>query len=207
MELKHGSDLMPVKISLVEENQELRASFVTLLKGAPGLCCVGSHANAEEALQRIPAERPDVVLMDVNLRGMGGIECMTRLKSRLPKLRVLMLARHEHTDAGFDSLRAGASGYLLKHAPSAELIEAIEQAHAGGALMTMQIARKIMDYIRESRTPIADKLTPCEHTIIGLIAKGYTYAEIAGSLSLNVADVRQHIHLVYQKLQHATVDR
>ena len=204
MELKHRSDAMPVKISLVEENQELRASFVTLLKGAPGLCCVGSHANAEEALRRIPAERPDVVLMDVNLRGMTGIECMTRLRNKLPELRVLMLARREHTDGGLDSLCAGAIGYLLKHAPSAELIEAIEQAHAGGALMTMQIARKIMDYLRESPLSTAQKLTGREQAIVTLIAKGYSYAEIAESLHIGVVSVREHIQFVYQKLQKVT---
>jgi DNA-binding NarL/FixJ family response regulator len=197
---------MAVRISLVEENQELRTSFVTLLKGAPGLCCVGSHANAEEALQRIPAERPDVVLMDVNLRGMGGIECMTRLKTHLPELSVLMLARHEHADMGFDSLCAGASGYLLKHAPSAELIEAIEQAHAGGALMTMQIARKVLDYARTTRHSAADKLTPREHTIIGFIAKGYSYDEISEVIDISVVAVRQHLRAVYAKLQNARVD-
>jgi len=203
MELKDRLDAMPVRISLVEENQELRASFVTLLKGAPGLCCVGSHGNAAEALQRIPAERPDVVLIDVNLRGIGGIECMTRLKTQLPELSVLMLARHEHADGGFESLCAGASGYLLKHAPSTELIEAIEQAHAGGALMTMQIARKVLDYLRESRKSSAE-LTSREYTIIGLIAKGYTYAEIADTLSITVIAVRQSIRSIYKKLQNAT---
>jgi DNA-binding NarL/FixJ family response regulator len=206
MELEHRLDFMAVRISLVEENQELRASFVTLLKGAPGLCCVGSHGNAEEALQRIPVERPDVVLMDSNLRGMGGIECMTRLKARLPELPVLMLARHEHTDAGFDSLCAGASGYLLKHAPPAELIEAIEQAHAGGALMTMQIARKVIDCLRESRKSRSE-LTAREQEIIGLIAKGYSYAEIAESLGVSIVTVRRHLHTVYKKLQRIGVSR
>jgi len=207
MDLKHRMDVMPVRISLVEENQELRASFVTLLKGAPGLCCVGSHGNATEALQRIPSERPDVVLMDVNLRGMGGIECMTRLKSQLPELRVLMLARHEHTDGGFESLCAGASGYLLKHAPSAELIEAIEQAHAGGALMTMQIARKVLDYLRDARKSITREVTSREYSIIGLIAKGYSYAEIGETLDISVVAVRQHLRAVYKKLQNAGVGR
>jgi DNA-binding NarL/FixJ family response regulator len=197
---------MQVRISVIEENQELRASFVTLLKGAPGFCCVGSHANAEEALQRIPAERPDVVLMDINLRGMGGINCMTRLKTRLPHLRVLILAGHEQNDGGFESLCAGASGYLLKHAPSAELIRAIEHAHAGGALMTMQIARKVMYYFREN-SATAEDFTAREHAIIGLIAKGYSYEEIGESLRIDVIAVRQHLREVYQKLQNAIARR
>jgi DNA-binding NarL/FixJ family response regulator len=197
---------MPVRISLVEENQELRTSFVTLLKAAPGMCCVGSHGNAEEALQRIPEERPDVVLMDGNLRGIGGIECMTRLKTRLPELRVLMLARHEHTDLGFDSLCAGASAYLPKHASPAELIEAIEQAHAGGALMSMRIARKVIDCLRESSNSPTARLTQREQEIIGLIAKGYTHAEIGESLGIGVVTVRRHLHGVYRKLQNGSAN-
>jgi DNA-binding NarL/FixJ family response regulator len=132
---------------------------------------------------------------------------MTRLKAQLPELRVLMLARHEHTDAGFDSLCAGASGYLLKHTPSTELIEAIEQAHAGGALMTMQIARKVIDFSREARPSAASILSAREHAIIGLIAKGYSYSEIGESLGISVMSVRQQIHQVYKKLQKTTAVR
>src|SRR5262245_46462567 len=123
---------MAVTVSLVEDHDGARASFATMLNGAPGLRCVGAYASAEEALQEIPRACPDVVLMDINLPGMGGIECVSRLKARLPDLQVLMLSRHEQGDLIFDSIRAGASGYLLKSTPPAELISAIEQIHAGG---------------------------------------------------------------------------
>ena len=176
---------MAVRISVVEENDELRASLVALLKGAPGLHCVGSHGNAREALQKIPLEYPDVVLMDVHLQDISGVECMTRLKSRVPGLRILMLARYEHSDAGFDSIRAGASGYLLKHAPAGEMIEAIEHVHAGGATMTMRIARKVIDHVCKKGKSKGLKLTSREQEIIELIGKGYSHKEIGEMLGIS----------------------
>ena len=103
----------------------------------PGLRCVGAHANAQDALRNIPAEKPDVVLMDINLPGMNGIQCVARLKDRLPKTQVLMLTTYDESDLIFDSLRAGANGYLLKNMPREELVQAVEQVHAGGAPMSL----------------------------------------------------------------------
>ena len=124
---------MSIAISIVEDQDEMRASLVEWLANARGLRCVGAHANAQAALRNIPIEKPDVVLMDINLPGMNGIQCVAKLKERLPKTQVLMLTTYDESDLIFDSLRAGANGYLLKNMPRAELVQAVEQVHSGGA--------------------------------------------------------------------------
>ncbi|HEY5345803.1 MAG TPA: response regulator transcription factor, partial [Verrucomicrobiae bacterium] len=136
---------MSIAISIVEDQHDMRESLVEWLGGAPGLRCVGAHASAEEALRDIPGENPDVVLMDINLPNMNGIQCVSRLKERLPKTQVLMLTTYDEGDMIFDSLRAGANGYLLKNMPRKELVEAVQQVHAGGAPMSLHIARKVIN--------------------------------------------------------------
>src|SRR5581483_5608432 len=140
---------MQIKVAIVEDDRGTRESLRELLQRAPGFSCVGAHASGEEAVERIPDETPDVVLMDINLPQMNGIECVARLKSRLSKLQVLMLTTYEEADLIFDSLRNGASGYLLKNMPPGELIQAVEQVHAGGAPMSMQIARKVVNHFQQ----------------------------------------------------------
>src|SRR5207247_5301929 len=139
-----------------EDSRGTRESLTELLERAPGLRCVGAHASGEQALQSIPTESPDVVLMDINLPGMSGIECVARLKERLPKLQVLMLTTYEESDLIFDSLRKGASGYLLKNMPPAELVQAVEQVHSGGAPMSMQIARKVVNHFQQIKQPSSE---------------------------------------------------
>ena len=124
---------MTIAISIVEDQRDMRESLVEWLNNAPGLRCVGAHASAEEALRDIPGEQPDVVLMDINLTGMNGIQCVGRLKQMLPRIQVLMLTTYDESDLIFDSLRSGANGYLLKNMPRAELVAAVEQVPAGGA--------------------------------------------------------------------------
>jgi DNA-binding NarL/FixJ family response regulator len=193
---------MPIKVSIVEDSRGTRESLTELLGRAPGLCCVGGHANGEEALRAIPAENPDVVLMDINLPGMSGIECVAHLKERLPRLQVLMLTTYEESDLIFDSLRNGASGYLLKNMPPAELIQAVEQVHSGGAPMSMQIARKVVNHFQKIKQPASevDRLTKREQEILALLAKGYLYKEIADHLGITLSTVRAHLHTVYEKL-------
>jgi DNA-binding NarL/FixJ family response regulator len=180
----------------------MRHSLVEWLDHAPGLRCVGSHASAREALQQIPAENPDVVLMDINLNGMSGIECVARLRDQLPKVQVLMLTTYEDGDLIFDSLRAGANGYLLKNMPREELVKAVEQVHAGGAPMSLQIARKVINHFhRDTRAASElEQLTARELEILRLLAKGYMYKEIADQLAISMSTVRTHVSAIYDKL-------
>lgn len=193
---------MRIRVSIVEDNRGTRESLAELLGRAPTLRFVTAHANGEEALRQIPADAPDVVLMDINLPKMNGIECVLQLKRQAPKTQVLMLTTYEEGDLIFDSLRNGASGYLLKNLPPAELIQAIEQVHAGGAPMSMQIARKVVSHFQQIKMPQSEmeKLTKREQEILALLAKGYLYKEIADQLGITLSTVRAHLHTVYEKL-------
>jgi DNA-binding NarL/FixJ family response regulator len=193
---------MSIKISIVEDQPEMRESLVAWISDAPGLRCVGAHATGEEALKKIPEENPDVVLMDINLTGMNGIQCVSRLKESLPKTQVLMLTTYDEGDMIFDSLRAGANGYLLKNMPQADLVEAVQQVHAGGAPMSLQIARKVISHFHQSKkpNPEVEQLTGRELEILKLLAKGYMYKEIADQLSITMSTVRSHVCAVYEKL-------
>jgi DNA-binding NarL/FixJ family response regulator len=193
---------MSIAIAIVEDQREMRESLVEWLGSAPGLRCVGAHATAEEALRRIPDEHPEVVLMDINLTGMNGIECVTRLREKLPQIQVLMLTTYDNGDLIFDSLRAGASGYLLKNMPRDELVQALQQLRAGGAPMSLQIARKVINYFHESTKPAESlrQLTGRESEILKLLAKGFLYKEIAEQLGVSMSTVRTHISAVYEKL-------
>ena len=193
---------MRIKVSIVEDNRGTRESLSELLGRSPALSFVGAYPSGEEALRRLPGEPPDVVLMDINLPHMNGIECVAQLKRQMPNTQVLMLTTYEESDLIFDSLRKGASGYLLKNMPPAELIQAIEQVHAGGAPMSMQIARKVVSHFQQIKKPESDveKLTGREQQILSLLAKGYFYKEIADQLGISLSTVRAHLHAVYEKL-------
>src|SRR6266498_2264079 len=140
-----------ISISIIEDQSDVRESLVASLGSEPGIRCVGAHASGEEGLQQIPKENPDIVLMDINLPGMNGIQCVARLKKRLPKVQVLMLTTYDDGDLIFDSLRAGANGYLLKNIPQEELVLALQQVHAGGAPMSLQIARKVINHFHKTK--------------------------------------------------------
>jgi DNA-binding NarL/FixJ family response regulator len=191
-----------IKVSIVEDNRGTRESLRELLGRTKALKCVGVHPNGEEALREIPGEEPDVVLMDINLPGMNGIECVARLKDKAPKIQVLMLTTYEESDLIFDSLRSGASGYLLKNMPPSELVQAVEQVHDGGAPMSMQIARKVVNHFQRIKKPSSDveKLTKRELEILALLAKGFLYKEIADQLGITLSTVRAHLHTVYEKM-------
>lgn len=192
----------PITVSLVEDVRDTRESLVKLLGRAPTLHCRHAYATGEEALPAILAAPPEVLLADINLPGMSGIELVAKLKDKLPKLQVLMLTTYEDSDLIFESLRAGASGYLIKNMPPAELVQAIEQVHAGGAPMSMQIARKVVSFFQQTRRATAELegLTKREQEILALLAKGYLYKEIADKLGITLSTVRAHLHTVYEKL-------
>ncbi len=197
-----SSDRMPITVSLVEDIRGTRESLVKLLDGTASLKCVSAYASAEEALRGMAEAKPDVALVDINLPGMSGIDCVAKLKVQMPKLQVLMLTTYEETGLIFDSLRAGASGYLLKNMPPDELLQAVEQVHAGGAPMSMQIARKVVEHFHQIRQPRSDmeKLTPREQEILASLAEGYLYKEIADQLGVSLNTVKRHLHAIYEKL-------
>jgi len=193
---------MPVNVSLVEDNAGVRESFALALNGAPNLRCLGAYSSGEEALRSIPAAPPDVVLMDVHLPGMSGITCVARLRAILPRLQILMLTRFEESDTIFQALRAGASGYLVKNIPPAELVQAIEQVHAGGAPMSMQIARKVISHFQATSKPAdgMESLTQREQEVLRLLAKGRLQKNIAETLGISVNTLRTHLRSIYEKL-------
>src|SRR5215469_14351001 len=193
---------MPTAISIVEDEPSTRESLRRLLARAGHLRCLSTYASGEEALRGIPAEKPDVVLVDINLPGMSGIECVAKLKLKLPALRVLMLTTYEDGDRIFDSLRAGASGYLLKKAGYAGLIAAIDEVQTGGAPMTAQVARQVVEHFHGIKKPASDveKLTAREQEILGLLVKGFLYKEISDRLSISMSTVSMHLQHIYEKL-------
>jgi DNA-binding NarL/FixJ family response regulator len=200
METKPSSP--PIAIVLIEDDQKTRKSLTELLRGESRVQCVGAYPDGEIAVREIPQLKPEVALIDINLPGMSGIECVQRLKRLLPKLQVLMLTKYDESDLIFSSLRAGASGYLLKKMLTVELISAIEQVYAGGAPMTMQIARKVVEHFNQIKSPAADleKLTPREHEVLALLAKGFLYKEISDQLGISQHTFRTHQRAIYEKL-------
>lgn len=188
--------------AVVEDDDEVRESLRTVLDQTEGLSCVGSFATAEEALREIPECRPQIVLMDINLPGMNGVECVRRLGPHLPDTLFLMLTVHDDTKTIFDALSAGASGYLLKPVLTAELLAAISDVQAGGAPMTSNIARKVVQSFKKFTAPeqTSELLSPRETEILDLLAQGYIYKEIAQQLNITYRTVSTHIERIYTKL-------
>jgi len=193
---------MKTKVSVVEDHAGTRVNLVKVLQNAPELNCLHAYPDAETALREIPNAIPDVVLMDIRLPGMSGIECLAKLKEKLPQVDVLMLTTYEESDLIFESLRAGATGYLLKNMPPAELVNAVIQARTGGSPLSMRIARKIVRHFQGIKKPESDteSLTKREQEILSLLAKGFLYKEIADQLQISINTVRIHIQNVYEKL-------
>jgi DNA-binding NarL/FixJ family response regulator len=193
---------MAITISIVEDEHSTRQTLLKLLEGAPDVSCLNSYRTAEEALAGIPDEKPEIVLIDINLPGMSGIECVARLKAKMPFLRVLMLTTYEDSDVIFNALRAGASGYLLKKTGYDELIGAIKELHAGGAPMSMQVARQVVNHFHQIREPASDmeKLSAREQVILTLLAKGYLNKEISHELQISLSTVSTHLEHIYEKL-------
>jgi len=193
---------MPVSVSIVEDHNDTRDRLAELLWDEPRLRFLESYASAEEALQRVSASPPDVMLVDIRLPGISGIECVSQLKAKVPRVQILMLTTYEENDLIFQSIRAGASGYLLKNAAFAELVQAIEEVHSGGAPMSMHIARKVVDHFREIQRPSGEieKLTGREQEILALVAKGRLDKEIASALGISIPTVRTHLRHIYEKL-------
>jgi DNA-binding NarL/FixJ family response regulator len=194
---------MPITVSIVEDDDQVRQSLARLIQRAEGFRCLSHYPSAEAALEAIPREGPEVVLMDINLPGMNGVECVRRLKPKLPEVQVIMLTVYEDTDSIFNALAAGASGYLLKRTPPAELLEAIRDVHRGGSPMTTHIARKVVQSFQRggvSSRP-TENLSPREQEVLDCLARGFLYKEIADKLGVSYETVHTYIRRIYEKLQ------
>lgn len=179
----------------------MRRLLADLLAREPALHLLGGHASGEEALERIPAEKPDVALVDINLPGMSGIECVARLKQVMPALQVLMLTTYDESEMIFESLRAGASGYLLKKRIPQEVAQAVTQVHEGGVPMSAEVARKVIACFRPAPRAEPDLgLTARELEILALLAKGALYKQIGDDLGITFHTVCSHVKRIYQKL-------
>ena len=187
-------------IGIVEDNPTIRAGLEELVARLKGCRCVGSFGSAEEALRKLPALKPELVLMDIHLPNLSGIECTARLKALLPDVRVLMLTVYEDETKIFQALKAGASGYILKRTGKKEIVEAINELRQGGAPMTSAIARKVVESFRESPPKEETKLTRRETEILDCLARGFSNKEIAQQLSLSVETVGWHLKQIYEKL-------
>jgi RNA polymerase sigma factor (sigma-70 family) len=193
---------MPVTVAIVEDNADLRGTLARVINRAAGHQCVGQYGDAESALEGLPKDRPKVVLMDINLPGMNGVECVRRLKQRLPDTLVVMLTAYEDTENIFGSLEAGASGYLLKRSKSAEILEAIKEVMDGGSPMTAHIARKVVhSFQTRGVSPQAtENLAEREREVLDLLSQGFMYKEIADKLGISFETVRTYIRRIYEKL-------
>lgn len=193
---------MPITVAIVEDDKELREDLADLIASRKGLRCIGAFPSAEDALASLPEKQPDVVIMDINLPKMSGIECTRELKGRLPETQFVMLTMFDDTSLIFAALRAGASGYLLKRAAPAELPAAIEQVHRGGSPMSPEIARQVVQFFQTGKAVSADSenITERERELLSLLARGKQYKEIADKLAISTDTVRSHIRRIYRKL-------
>lgn len=194
---------MSISVSIVEDDAGVRSSLATLIDDSPGFRCLSQHPSAESALQDLPKANPEVVLMDINLPGLSGVECVRRLKPILPGTQVIMLTVYQNTEHIFNALAAGASGYLLKQTLPADLLAAIRDVRDGGSPMSSHIARKIVQSFQKPAPAAheAEHLSPREAEVLGLLAKGYLYKEIAEKTGVTYATIHTHIRHIYEKLQ------
>ena len=194
---------MSIGVAIVEDDVPAREILAGWIRDADGFRCTGEYDDAETALARLPHEKPSVVLFDINLPGMNGIECVRKLKPRLPDTQFVMVTVYEDANHIFNALSAGASGYLLKQTRRNELIDALKDVHAGGSPMSSQIARKVVQnfYRNETQTDGETvELSPREREVLELLARGYLYKEIAEMLQIGVQTVNTYIRRIYEKL-------
>jgi DNA-binding NarL/FixJ family response regulator len=193
----------PLKVAIVEDERDIRECLTFLIDGTEGYACTGSYRSMEETLEKIGHQLPDVVLSDIGLPGMDGIEGIRLLKERYPDLLILMLTIYDDDERIFDAMCAGASGYLLKKTPPAKLLESLKEASSGGAPMSPEVARRVISLFREIRPPDrADyQLTPHETRLLKLFVEGHIYKTAAVELGVSVNTVNFHVRNIYQKLQ------
>jgi len=189
-------------VSIVEDTDDIRDALRVLINGSAGFECVHVYADAEEAMDKMPENDINVVLMDINLPGMDGIGCMKALRPAMPNAQFMMCTVYDDDDHIFNALQSGASGYILKRTSPAQILEAIRDLHEGGSPMSSEIARRVVDSMQRTRKPseAIEMLTEREKEILDFLAKGYLYKEIATELFISKETVKKHIHNIYDKL-------
>jgi DNA-binding NarL/FixJ family response regulator len=193
---------MAKSVIVVEDDRGLREQLEKILNSAPGIRCVGACPSGEDAVRLVPVKKPDVVVMDIRLPGMSGIECVVELKHILPALQIIMLTVYEDSESIFRALKAGANGYLVKSSPPAKLLEAILDVSKGGAPMSSPIARKVVQHFHLWRPTGAgaEELSPREREVLDLLASGYIYKEIGDKLGIGVETVRTYVKNICEKM-------
>jgi DNA-binding NarL/FixJ family response regulator len=191
-----------ITVCIVEDDADLRESIAHYIRETDGFECVGTYPTAEEALESLPAQKPDIVLVDINLPGMDGIQCVKKLKLLIPGLQAMMLTVYDNSDRIFEALAAGACGYLIKRTPPQKLIEAILDVRNGGSPMSSSIARKVVQAFQPSphASALIEHLAPREQQVLELLAKGRAYKQIADEMNLSMGTIRTYIRRVYEKL-------
>lgn len=193
---------MSITLAIVEDLDEVRDGLKNFIALSQDFKVLSTFKTAEDAVNDLPKLKPDIVIMDINLPGMNGIECIQLVKDKSPATQFMMFTVYENDEKVFEALKAGASGYLLKNTGLVQLIESLKELHNGGSPMSANIARKLVTLFRseQRQTPSLEELSQRENEILQLLAKGLLYKEIAEQLSISVSTVRQHIHHIYEKL-------
>ncbi|HEY5772279.1 MAG TPA: response regulator transcription factor [Chitinophagaceae bacterium] len=193
---------MSISIAIVEDLDVVRNGLKDFISLSTDFIVIGSFKNGEEALEHLPEIKPDIVIMDINLPGMNGIECIRQVKDKSAGTQFMMFTVYENDDKVFEALKAGASGYLLKNTGLLQIAESVKELHEGGSPMSANIARKMVNLFRDNdkKNPFLDLLSNREKEILQLLAKGLLYKEIAEQLHITTGTVRIHIHKIYEKL-------
>ena len=191
-----------IRVSIVEDTKEIREAMRALINNSRGFECIHVYPDAETALKDLPVNEIDVVLMDINLPGINGIECMVRLKDKMPQAQFMMSTVYDDDEYIFSALELGATGYMLKRTSPAQILEAIRDLHEGGSPMSSEIARRVVDAMHRKRKPSGpvEVLTDREKVILDYLSRGFLYKEIAGELFISKETVKKHIHNIYDKL-------
>jgi DNA-binding NarL/FixJ family response regulator len=198
-----ASQMPATRVVIVEDHREFRESLAFMVNATEGYHCAGHYRTMEEAIEKIPSSAPDVVLSDIGLPGMSGIDGVKILKARHPRLLILMLTIYDDDDRIFDALCAGASGYLLKKTPPARLLDSLKEAVGGGAPMSPEVARRVIALFRDVRPPerVDYDLTPHETRLLKLLVEGHNYKTAAAALNVTTATISFHLQRIYEKLQ------
>jgi DNA-binding NarL/FixJ family response regulator len=191
-----------ITVTIVDDDAGVRESIASYINAAPDLKCISAYGMAQDAIQKIPADKPDVILMDINMPEMNGIECTRRLTAVFPSANILMLTVFEDSEKIFQALAAGAGGYLLKRSAPAKLLDAIREVYEGGSPMSAPIARKVVRSFQQAAEvgTKSEGLSPREEQVLDCLAKGYVYKQISDELGISIDTIRTYIRRIYDKL-------